>query len=935
MLTLSDRVSASRRTSSARIVSLVLTAGLAGPAYAQVAQPGPTAPATPAAQSSDQLQEVVVTGTQIHGVNAPIGSSLLTVDAASMEESGLQSTADILRSLPFVSQIGPGESLSNSAANLGTLNITRAQGVDLRGLGVQATLNLLDGRRVVPGGEGAQLFDPSSIPQVALQRIEIVPDGASATYGTDAVAGVVNYILRKNFDGAEIDASDGFAKDFSRQVRIGAIVGHTWDTGSVMIAGEFFTHPQLLAQNRPTLYNDDQTAFGGPDLRNLTGAPGNVSYNGTLYGLPPGNGVGVTPADFSTTVNKTSQWAQYSALPRDERHSVVLNVQQRVADGVNLWLEGYYTERRSLSDAAPLQETSLQVPSTNPFFIAAAAQPCNPGTGMCNSVNYSFINDLGAERVTTGETAYQLALGMTADLGHNFTFELYGTTNQDNNIDLFTGINTTALASALADSNPATALNVYGSGGNNNPATLASLLGFNNYTSHYALNLVNAKIDGPVYDLPGGQIRVAIGSEFHSDLMHNYNYGNTSTPSVDLTTALVDTTVSRTVSSAFGEAIVPLFGPQNAVTAIRSLELDVAGRFDHYSDFGSTTNPKIGLRWEPTEDFSAHASYGTSFRAPTLCDANQFCTAGVVTIPFPDLGWQADKPPSIFGPGVSLTAIRVGGNPALKPETATTYSAGLDWHPQWLHATDISLDFYHIDYKDIIDAPAAFNPAAGLLPEFAPFIIRNPTVAQVLAIFDSPVGLLSPQTFPPFLVNLIVDGRRQNVGEALTSGFDLAAHKQWESPWGVWIAGLNTTFVIQYDYSLVPGAPLLAVLNTVQGSGNAYPLRLTARAQLGWADYGFSLNAFVNLHNSYTNTAPPAPFVTQSIASYTTADITAAYTTGDAPRWNGLRNLTLAVSAINVTDRLPPFALIGTQDFDATTGGPLGRIVTFELRKRF
>jgi iron complex outermembrane receptor protein len=906
-----------------------------GQAYGQAPGAGgpPAAPAPPPPGSTDLLQEVVITGTQLHGLDAPIGSSLMVLDQNQIAQTGLQTTADLIRALPFVSQIGPGEDLTNSAANLGSLNITRAQGINLRGLGVQATLTLVDGRRQVPGGEGAQLFDPSAIPSIAVERIEIVPDGASATYGTDAVAGVVNLILRRKFDGVQIEASDGFANDFARQVRVGALAGHTWDGGSVMLAGEFFTHPELLASSRPGQYQDNQAPFGGSDLRNLVGAPGNISVGGTLYGLPPGNGTGVTPADFSPNIAKTSQWDHYSALPRTERHSFVLSAQQRVNDRVNLWLEGYFSERGSLSMSNPIQQTGLQVPSTNPFFIPAAAGNCTTGAGVCDSVNYSFVNDLGDLRIKDTVQSNQIALGADVDLGKGFTFEVYGTTNQDSESNMYGTFNQNALAAALADSNPATALNVFGSGGNNNPATLAKIYGQANFTSRYTVNLVNAKVDGPIFDLPAGSVRVAIGGEFHRDRLQNINYSNATTPDVTLSTETVNTVNSRSVSSGFVEAVVPVFGAPNAVPGIARLDIDLAGRYDRYSDFGSTTNPKIGLNWSPIGGLTVHGSYGKSFRAPTLCDINPFCTAGVITVPFPDLGWAANNPPSIFGPGVSLTAQVVGGNSTLKPETATTYSMGTDWHPDWISDFEASLDYYHIDYRNIIDAPAAFNPAAGSDPNFAQFVVRNPSLAQVNALFSQPQAGL--QSFPPFLVNLIVDGRRHNVGEAITNGLDMSLRKTWRSSWGDWLTAFNGTYVFKYDYSVVPGAPLVDVVNTVQGSGNSYPLRFAARGQLGWSDYGFSLTSFINYHNSYTNTAPPTPLVTQSIASYTTVDLTAGYDTGDAPPHGLPKNLALSISAIDAFNRLPPFALIGTQTFDATSAGPLGRVVTFEVRKRF
>jgi len=913
---------------AAAVVAAVVFTLASASAHAQTA-PNPTSSA------GSELEEVVVTGTLLRGVTAPVGSAIVSLDQNAIADTGYSTTADVIRSLPFVSQIGAGEETTNSSANIGTLNITHANGINLRGLGDQATLILLDGRRLPPGGEGAQLFDPSSIPAIALQRIDVMPDGASATYGSDAVAGVVNLILRKDFNGAEIEASDGFAKDFDGQWKVSTILGHTWDSGSVMIAAEFFSHPHLLADSRPSLYNDNQTAYGGSDLRYQVGAPGNITYNGQLYGLPPGNGVGVTPADFSTTINKTSQWADTDAIPSENRHSAVLSARQEITDKISVWAEGYYTDRTGVLNNGVVYKTGIEVPSTNPFYIAAAATPCSPGSAaLCDSVNYAFTNDMPWGTRTDSETAHQVALGFDFDLGHDFHFAIYGTTSQDKEEDFINHqINADGLTAALADPNPATALNVFGSGGNNNPATMAMIDSFTSQSSRYDLNLLNAKIDGPVYDLPGGPILMALGGEFHHDSLNNYNYSNNDTTSTQITNVTVDVTNSRTVASGYTEIQVPIFSEKNAMPGLQHLVLDVAGRYDHYSDFGGTTNPKFGLRWDPTDDFTTQASFGKSFRAPNLCDINPLCTSTVLTIPFPDLGWAKDKPPSIFGPGTSVTSIILGGNSDLRPETATTYSLGGDFHPQAVRGLDVTLDYYHIDYRNIIDTPAAFNPAAGFDPAYASFVIRNPTVAQVLAVYGRP--LAGPQGFPPFLVNLIVNGTRQNVGEAITNGFDLGVKYQWDTGFGKWNTGLNTTYVLKYDYQLVPGAAIINQLNNVQGSGNAYPLRFTARGQLGWRDFGFNVTGFVNFHNSYTNTAPPSPLPPERIDSYTTVDLTAGYDTGDRPDWKGLHNIVVSLSAINVFNRLPPFALVGTQEFDSTTGGPLGRLLTIDLKKRF
>ena len=911
--------------------TIAVLAALGGAARAQpaadpaVAGPAGEAPAPasangapqsgPAAASAD-VSEVVVTGTQIRGV-APVGSPVISVDQKAAQQTGLTTTSDIIHSIPQVSGIGPGESVTGTNVNNATLNITASNAIDLRGLGVQATLVLLDGRRVPPGGVGAQLFDPSNIPAIALQRIEVVADGASAIYGSDAVAGVANLILRKNFQGLEVEGRYGWANNYWED-QFSGVAGTTWGTGSLMVAAEYVQHSDLPQSSRPDLFSCNQLQYGGRNNCSFDSSPGNVidPGSGVRYGLPAGSGAGVTFGQLSTTANYQQSYIDTDSIPSLKRISVVGSLQQQLNDDITLWAEGYYSGRDFKQLNAPATiDSSTRVPSTNPYFIVF---PDAPGA-TSEVVQYSMQNDLGPSVRAGHEHSYQGAAGFNVHLPKDFHLSVYGQYSGDDALnDSLDAVNRTALATALAGTTPTTAFNPYGSGGSASNVALAnSFRAYDLLTSRFQQELANAKLDGDLFHLPGGEVKVAVGGEWRHESLYDGELTNAPTPSLQTAKQVTATTNKRNVVSLFGELFVPIVGPDNAAPLVQRLELDVAGRFDHYSDVGSTENPKIGIRWDPVHDLTIHGSFGTSFRAPTLSDLNPNSTATVFTLPN-------------FGPGGNVL-MTLGGNPNLKPETATTYSVGADYNPSWLSGFRGSLTYYHIDYKNIIDTPAAFNIADFTQPQlYAPFVIHNPTCAQVNAVYALP---FAP---PPILacnqINNIVDGTRHNVGQALTDGLDLSLNYSWNSDIGAWMVGGSATYVMHYNYSLVPGAPLIERVNQVN-----YPLHFKGRGQVSWALSHVNANLFVNYSNAYWNTVGTvAP--TQRVKSYTTVDGTLIYNTGDNPTFGGkyAKDLSISLNVLNMFDTKAPLAIISTsQEYDSTEASPLGRMISIDVRKRF
>ncbi|HEU4651991.1 MAG TPA: TonB-dependent receptor plug domain-containing protein, partial [Croceibacterium sp.] len=458
------------------------------PAAAQGAEPADQADSVDeaAADAASQTdQEILVTGSRIRGINVT-GSQVIAIDQTDIAQTPVQSTADLLRRVPQVVTLGANP--NGGSSQNGAANVTRSAGINLRGLGNTATLLLYDGKRFPPQGTQGQLTDPSVIPAIALQRVEVVADGSSAIYGSDAIGGVVNFILRKNFEGVEVSARSGFSTEASYdEQQIAGIVGQSWDTGWGMITAEYTRNSALYASDLPW-YQANNLARGGRDLRGNFCNPGTITVGGGTYAIPAG---GVTSANVGSLVRGTSNRCFYNAVgksdavfPDMERVSVVAAASQDIGSHVRLFADGFYSERDG--HIPTIATATANVPRTNPFFVSPVA-----GANSV-SVTWSLFPDYGRLVNPYSSDSWNVSGGIEADLVGDIKGTLYYAHGESEDVAdrRQNGINAGALAVALADTNPATALNVFG--GPNNPATLARLV--DNYfviTGSTKLDVVN------------------------------------------------------------------------------------------------------------------------------------------------------------------------------------------------------------------------------------------------------------------------------------------------------------------------------------------------------------------------------------------------------------------------------------------------------------
>ncbi|MCA1196496.1 TonB-dependent receptor [Sphingomonas sp. R647] len=859
-------------------------------------------------------EEVLVTGTRIRG-HGPVGSAVVTIDRAAIDQAGFSTTQQIVQSIPQNFAGGANENTAGLLTAAGNGNAGRGSSVNLRGLGPTSTLLLVNGDRPPLGGFGGTFADLSVIPASVIERVEIVADGSSAIYGSDAVAGVVNVITRRDFDGAESNFRIGTADGDAQEYQLSQLLGTRWASGHAVVAYEFYQRDALAAADR-AYATDDLRRFGGPDRRGPYAVPGTIHAGGTSFAIPAGqNGVGLTAAQLTAgTVNLGDRWLGADLLPQQRRHSVFAAISQNVGDTLRIYANGLATWRSFTSAVQPSGDTRRTVPVTNPFYVDPI------GTNQPIGVNYSFVRDLGPERDAGQVNAYGLTGGAEARLGP-WRVDAHATWGrQDERYAILNRVNSARLALALADPDPATAYNLLGDGATTNRATIESVRGYSRRSFYGMSWSATLRADGPLFTLPAGAVRLAVGAEYRRDRNRDgetISYTATLDPRVTAPTPLPD---ARIVKAAYAELLIPIFGEGARLPGFRRLDLSAAIRTEDYSDFGSTRNPKIGLVWESLPGVRIRSSYGTSFRAPLFSEMRQDPSSiGYFAFPVAD-------PQSPTGTS-NLLVIR-GNDPNLRPERATSWTLGVDLTPRFVSGFRFSATYFDVDYRDRIASPAP-NLANFLVNRniYDPILTPNPTPARIAEVYASPYYLDLfgiPQT-ATFVAE--ADARLQNLSVVRQSGLDLDIGYAFGIAGGQAEIGAVATHIFHIRQALTATAAAIDVVDTI---GNPVDLRVRGRASFEKSGFGAAL--FVNHVDGYWNRTTAVP---QRVASWTTFDLNLSYRFSETS--GALAGVRVALNASNLFDRDPPYVTytVGsyTSGFDAENASPLGRMIALQVTR--
>ncbi|MEO7411956.1 MAG: TonB-dependent receptor [Opitutaceae bacterium] len=892
MISLSIRFSrgaSGRRLRGGAFAFLVLSAA----ARAQPMETGKKPEAVPTLSSVD------VVGSRIKRLDAETLAPVFSLNREEIELMGFQSLGEVVRHLPF----------SNSTSvdpQFGTGFASGATSLNLRGLGVNSTLVLVNGRRAapygLPGGTGfTTLFDFNSVPLAAVERIEILKDGASALYGSDAVAGVVNVKLRTDYSGFSVTGTYGNTTDTdSAQAGVTATWGKTVGKTSLLLVADWQTRHALFLRDRAISRTADGRNFGGQDARSPTGYPGYVVVpaSDAAGRTPPAGTItsatispqGVrltnpTVADFSRGASLFNFNEDTVMLPEYTRASLHTRLKHQFEE--RLYVFGELAWRRNESEfvqaASPVVNTNEMGTAANGAMRLPFNNPYNPFGVDIDSFRFRLVEQGPRVRDLESITTRYLA-GVGGKIGGgDWTWEsafLYSKNKIV--VDDVNSATDAAVQNLLNQTSRATALNPFGPSAPGVAASLATTL-----TRHAAVDVeqTDFKSDGHLGKLPAGAIGLAVGGEYRRETARDRPDARVSSMAVVAFGGSSGISAARHVTALFAELTIPLL-PQ--------LEAQIAARHETYSDFGTANKPKFAVRYRPVSWLQMRGAFGQSFRAP---DLGQLFTARAVS--FSTSGVRDPLRPN--DPLATVRTIN-GGNPDLKPELADSYYAGLLVEVPRVKGLEVSLDFWRFRETNLISAPSVANILDLELTSPTGRVTRNPPTGDGLPGTINAVGL----TF-------------RNVSRVVTDGVDLALRYVRPTDLGRFVVSTAVTYTHSYDFN---GLELVKT--------NGFPMfRGNASAQ--WSQGRWSASLHADYIDGYAEPASSL-FGAGKPAAHR---IDHHYTFTPQLTWRAGNATRITLGARNVFDRAPPLALSKPEQYDNAVVSGEGRFVFLRLSRDF
>lgn len=733
---------------------------------------------------------IVVTGSRIRGAQA-VGN-VVTFDRTIIEETGVVDLGEAIRQLPqnFSGGQNPGV---GAGAGILNENVNAASAPNLRGLGADATLTLLNGNRL-PYDAAFAGIDISAIPLAAVERIEVLSDGASALYGSDAVAGVINVILRRDFQGIATSAQIGASTDggnFRQQVDI--VAGATWSSGGLMAAYDFTNNSAIDARQRS--YSD--------------------------------------PLEPDT-----------SLFPESERHAATLSAHQEITSDVEVSVDALYSRRDSTLRGGVPQNFQVRRPDLESWSITPAVR-ITLGSDWQARINGTFGRGdtrLNSEFLNRG-TRFREIGGCLCN-------------------DLFS---------------------------------------------------IEAGAEGPLFALPGGQVRLALGGGLRRNGFERTLITN------GVTTSTFE--AEQEVRFVYGELFLPFVAPENEIAGIAELSLTAAIRNEDVEDVEQFAAPRIGIRYAPIAGFTLHGNWSRSFKAPTLFQR----FSPYQTLLFPAALFGA-------GSGNQTVLLTSGGNPDVRAERARSITAGFELRPADVPGLTVSGTYYDIDFTDRVATPIPGSVVAAFGdPAFASLFDFDPDRASLLSLIAGSLNGLenfSGADFDPANVVVLADNRNTNVAAWNVEGVDLRLS---------WTKRLerNRQFGLELSGTWLDSTQqVVAGLPETQLSGTIFnPPRYRARGLARYEAGGLRGNIAVNYLGALRD---PRFADADRISPNATVDLGITY---DVIRGQKREpGLAVSLTVQNLLDFEPErIRGLGPTDtpYDSTNFSPIGRFIAFGVRRHW
>jgi iron complex outermembrane recepter protein len=817
------------------------------------------------------LPYVEITGTHIPSAE-PVGAQVIELKRETMRNRGYTTVADAIRALPQNFAGGPSED-TWAAGQEELYNVSRGVGVNLRGLGSASTLVLVNGRRLAAGAAEGRFVDVSAIPISAVERIEVLPDGASAIYGADAVGGVVNFILRRGGGDPESQVRVGEATEGAPTlVQLSQVTGASWEGGEGLLAAEYYRRGRLPAADRAQSQDSDLRRFGGDNFGAVEGNPGTILTGSDAWPIPSGqDGQRLSDVDLrpgAPTLHNRNEGLDL--LPQHERASLVGTLHQRLSERVRVFADILLSERRSDISLGPTK-LSLTVPASNPFYV-------NPtGSHEPVSVAYSFGPDLGPEidriqvQMLSATVGAEFAVGrwsITPALSFGGSRDLINRSSQ---------VDHEALAWALADPDPATAFNPFGDGSYTDPQTLARLKVDGVRKTQNTLRTASLAASGQLMRLGARELQLAVGADVREEALSSIgSEGALNT---------IDLHAGRRVYAGYLELLVPLFEAREQHAGARDLRLSLASRYEHYSDFDGAHTPRVGLTWAPHEAWSVRGTYSKSFKAPKLVELDESRNFSALSV-------QANPASST---GYSEVLLWFGSNSALHDERASTWTVSTELKDRARGLT-FGLTYFNLKNEDRVD-PLDFSASLLEDPAFSDLIIRDPSSEERQSVCRADRFIGNPEDCLKAPVAALIDMRLANVDFVKTSGIDILMAYEGQGRYGRFEADFNASYLLQFS----KGRYHSAVTSLLDTAG--HPLRFRARGDLLWELGPIGVTSAVNYTGAYRDTLSRPE---RQVAAWLTWDAGFRYRLGNEAG-SRFRDLSLELSVQNVFNRQPPF----------------------------
>jgi outer membrane receptor protein involved in Fe transport len=991
------------------------------PARAQDGQPA--ASDTESAQDGDAAgqPEIVVVGTRIEGARVTEALPVVVVNQDRLDAIGAVSGDELIRNIPQMGDVSfnPGNSAQTSNAARGDVG-----SVNLRSLGVGNTLVLLNGRRIVthPASQGLSdtgtvpvlSYNSNAIPTTGLQRLEVLLDGAAALYGSDAVAGVVNTVLKDNYDGLRLQAQYGGAEGTHLTEFQGNILaGKNFERGNITVSLEYTDRASLRAEDqdftasanlRPLFAEfPDFAGSTTPDGRatrgawpalmvpvtggrprrgttNLTTAAGAFTVRPTrLGGCTQALTADLCLVNTALATNNAFRDLRYdtavgtTVMPSVKRTNAFANGHYDLTDTLTLFGEfGYYRSDTLRIQPPVINLNQIWIPASNYYNPFGAVGSPNRLPGLTNVpaeglpvllTTYRFV-DTGPQTVKVKGEQLRGLIGVRGETA-GFKWDSAFVYSEASAVDSSLAVRSSALQKSLALATP-DAYNPFNGGcidtlsfGDCTPSAQAALDAITfqfRRRSKTTLTMGDFRASrADLFALPGGDVGMAFGAEVRRETQRDDRDSSVdgSSPFVDAVTGAVtisdaaavsdnpDAYGKRTVAAAYAELAVPLVSEDMNIPLVRRFDVQLAGRYEHYSDFGSVARPKIAAAWDVFDGLRFRGSFSQGFRAPNLEQVNAVEYARLATSQDflrCEVDLRAGRITNFTACGNNVGySRRVSGNPDLKPEKSTNYNLGAVFEPAFLSGdlgrVTFTVDYWSIRQKGIVgilgnDTAVALDYLLRLQGSSNPNVIRDAANADDIAAFAgtgiTPVGRIT--TVRDQFVNLLPQTVR---------GLDFAFY--WQSPKtgiGKFDLAVNATRLLKFsrapgdavdmlvaaraDGDINAATPLPETQNLIEANGRP---KWRGTASLTWSFGQFQIGAF----GRYTGTVDETAFVDAAgnpwrVKSQFTANLYAQVRIRDAAGLGG--DMRWRVGVRNIADKKPP---LSSEGYLGSLYSPYGR----------